>query len=58
MSLTSYRAAPPRVGFWWFVFVYWLVLPVFLDWHVMTDDFVLMIFDRLDDLAATYSPVP
>jgi hypothetical protein len=34
MSLTSYRAAPPRVGV------------------------VCFCFDRLEDLAATYSPVP
>ena len=42
MSLTSYRAAPPRGGD--LVYGYWC-------------DFV---FDlgRLEDLAATYSPVP
>jgi hypothetical protein len=41
MSLTSYRAAPPRV----------VLCVVFVV-------FVVLYFDRLEDLAATYSPVP
>ena len=44
MSLTSYRAAPPRV-------VLCVVFVVFVV-------FVVLYFDRLEDLAATYSPVP
>ena len=53
MSLTSYRAAPPRVG----------MCLVFLDHKTALDRIVrfgavLFLFDRLEDLAATYSPVP
>ena len=46
MSLTSYRAAPPRVGCWALgVGCFIFVLFVFFDLGV------------LEDLAATYSPV-
>ena len=44
MSLTSYRAAPPRVGVD-------CVVPC-----VLGD--MLFVWDGLEDLAAAYSPVP
>ena len=49
MSLTSYRAAPPRVGI--------LDYKTALD-RIVRFGAVLLLFDRLEDLAATYSPVP
>jgi hypothetical protein len=48
MSLTSYRAAPPRV--WILGILFWLfVSPILI---------ILGFMDGLEDLAATYSPVP
>jgi hypothetical protein len=75
MSLTSYRAAPPRVGMFWvvIVFVYGRNRLWTYDWlgggwlfYVPRPDYALAslsqhhrdAFDRLEDLAATYSPVP
>ncbi len=70
MSLTSYRAAPPRVEL--FVCVRRHKTALLLFWHGGGFWFVFRgpiqisltlrhrdaMFDRLEDLAATYSPVP
>ena len=51
MSLTSYRAAPPRVG----LLDHKTALIALLRFGAVL---FVVCPDRLDDLAATYSPVP
>ena len=57
MSLTSYRAAPPRVGMSGSVLE--TAKPPLLPFRGCWGGFYeYWLFDRLEDLAATYSPVP
>ncbi len=49
MSLTSYRAAPPRVKD---------CKTALHRFFVRFGAVFIVVFDRLEDLAATYSPVP
>ncbi len=58
MSLTSYRAAPPRVGIGTGDLPgLKMTKPPFVLLCIL-GRFCYVLFDRLEDLAATYSPVP
>ncbi len=57
MSLTSYRAAPPRVIYFKTRFFYCLLSVLSIDIYRYIF-FELLSIMPLADLAATYSPVP